>query len=258
MALAELRDVALGYGRKPVLEGVSLAVEEGDFLGIVGPNGSGKTTLLRAMLGVLRPMRGTVRWDGERMRRGVFGYVPQRGALDEAWPLSALEIVMMGTYPGLPLVARPGRAQHDAAEAALQQVGIADLGPRLYRDLSGGQKQRVLIARALAARTEALLLDEPTNGMDLASERELMDLVAELHQGGRLTIVLVSHLLQVVLSYVSRVALIHEGVLRVFDAAALKDGDELAAIYGLPVTVREIGDQRVVVAGREGGERSGQ
>jgi len=254
MALVELRNATLAYGREPVLAGVNLAVEQGDFLGIVGPNGSGKTTILRAMLGTLRPRAGQVAWRGADSGRPRFGYVPQRGALDEAWPLSAREVVLMGVFPGAPPVL-PLRREHLAvADEALARVGISELAHALYRDLSGGQQQRVLIARALATQADALLLDEPTSGMDLRSEAELMQLTANLHHRGELTVVIVSHLLQVVLSYVQRVAIIHDGAVRLHRVEDLVDGQQLAALYHMPVRVVSMDGQRLVVVGGSQGE----
>ncbi|NJD08873.1 MAG: ATP-binding cassette domain-containing protein, partial [Gemmatimonadetes bacterium] len=139
-ALVGFERVALGYGRRTVLSGLTFAIPEGDFLGLVGPNGAGKTTLLRALLGSLRPQAGTItRAPGLR-----FGYVPQSDRVAYGFPLQVLDVVLMGRYDRIGLARRPGRRDRDRALAALAHVGIADLAGRPITTLSGGQRQRLL------------------------------------------------------------------------------------------------------------------
>jgi ABC-type cobalamin/Fe3+-siderophores transport system ATPase subunit len=135
----------------------------------------------------------------------------------------------------------------------LDRVGAADLAPQPFSDLSGGQKQRVLVARALATGAPTLLLDEPTNDMDLRSEYDLMELFARLHDAGEMTVVIVSHLLHIVLSYAARVAILHNGRLRLFSTVELVGGSQLSEIYALPVRVVENGGHRMVIPGATGG-----
>ncbi len=248
-----LENATLGYGPRVVLRGVSLAVRRGDFLALVGPNGSGKTTILRAMLGLLRPKAGRVVW-GPCETAVRFGYVPQHAQLDEFYPLTALEVVAMGAWGQVGWLKPWGRGDaRRMAERALEIVNARELAPLPYRELSGGQKQRVLVARALATGARTLVLDEPTNDLDLASEHELMEVLARLHREQGLTVVMVSHLLHVVLSYARRIAILHEGKLRVLEADELGDGRVLGEIYKLPVKVLEWAGRRAVVVG-EGDE----
>jgi len=185
--LVQFHDVQLGYGQQVVLENVRLDIYRGDFFGLVGPNGSGKTTLLRCLLGILKPLRGQVtRAEGVRI-----GYVPQREMLDPLFPLTALDIVLMGRYPHVGIFRSPRRADRELAIHCLEQVGLADFAQKLYRELSGGQRQRVLIARALAVQPNLLVLDEPTNGLDLPTEAAILGFIERLHQHDGLTIVLV-------------------------------------------------------------------
>ncbi|HIE09959.1 MAG TPA: metal ABC transporter ATP-binding protein [Armatimonadetes bacterium] len=205
-AIVRFEDVDLGYGRKTVLSGLNFSIEEGEFLGIVGPNGAGKTTLLKAICGILRPLRGKIyRRPGLR-----FGYVPQRQAVDEAFPLTVLEVVLMGRYGLLGPWRRPRKKDVERALWALRTVGMEGKARSLYRELSGGQKQRVLMARALAGEPEVLLLDEPTADMDLASQKAALELIKELHRKG-LTVLLVSHVLEVVADCAPKIALLGEG-----------------------------------------------
>ncbi len=240
----EFQDVTLGYGSQIVLRNVNLTVGQGDFLGIVGPNGSGKTTLLKAVLGLAKPLSGTV-----RIRSPVrFGYVPQREILDEIYPLTVLDVVMMSRVPVRGLGKSLTDADRQSALWALDQVGLADLSDKLYRHLSGGQKQRTLLARALAAEPNVLILDEPTNGLDLASEGEIMALLRDLHSRQGATIIFVTHLLNLVLNSATRLALLHDGTVTVGTVHQIASPDSLKKAYGLEATVRELNGYRFVVA----------
>jgi ABC-type Mn2+/Zn2+ transport system ATPase subunit len=245
-AFIQFDRVTLGYGRHAVLRDVDLTVPAGDFLGIVGPNGAGKTTLLKALLGTLRPIRGTIRIPAQGV---VFGYVPQRQAVDETFPLTVREMILMGRFARIGLFRRPRSEDHARVVEAAAHVGIAPLLDRRYRTLSGGQKQRTLIARALAAEPTVLILDEPTNGMDLPAENAMMELVRRLHVDDRLTVVMVSHLLNVVASYVARLAIVGDGRLEVGPIATMLTAEKLTALYGTAVRVHRVDGSAVVLAG---------
>ncbi|HHT9118891.1 MAG TPA: metal ABC transporter ATP-binding protein, partial [Candidatus Hypogeohydataceae bacterium YC38] len=137
--LIEFQDVELGYGRQVVLNHVNLNVEEGDFLGIAGPNGSGKTTILRALLKMLKPRRGSIRFR-EDIRRGKMsmGYVPQREFLDEIYPLTVMDVVMMGRYASIGLVGKPKKEDYFMVHDALAHVNMEGQANTAFRDLSGG------------------------------------------------------------------------------------------------------------------------
>ncbi len=245
-ALIAFDDATLGYGRRAVLRDVSLTVAAGDFLGIVGPNGAGKTTLLKALLGTLSPLGGAIRTRGRDI---VFGYVPQRQAVDETFPLTVREMILMGRFARIGLFRRPGAEDHRRVVEAAEHVGITALLDQRYRTLSGGQKQRTLIARALAAEPTVLVLDEPTNGMDLPAEHAIMELVRRLHDEDRLTVVMVSHLLNVVASYVARLAIVGEGRVEVGPVGTMLTAEKLTALYGTAVRVHRIDGAAVVLPG---------
>ncbi|MGQ9486551.1 MAG: metal ABC transporter ATP-binding protein [Armatimonadota bacterium] len=250
--LVRFREAKLGYGRQVVLSNVTLDILRGDFFGLVGPNGSGKTTLLRCLLGVLKPLSGQViRATGLRI-----GYVPQREMLDPLFPLTALDIVLMGRYPRTTPLRSPGRADRDFALHCLQQVGLADMAHKLYRELSGGQRQRVLIARALAVEPNLLVLDEPTNGLDLPTEASILGLIERFHVQGGMTIVLVSHVLNVVARYAVRIGVLLDGRLLVGEAEQLMQEQVLQEAYGVPVCVQRL-DHHYLVAVREAEEACG-
>lgn len=242
--LVALRDATVGYGRRALLGGVELQVAAGDFLALVGPNGGGKTTVLRTLLGALPLLSGR----RELPRPIRVGYVPQRDHVDAIWPLTAGEVVLMGRTPGLGVLRRPGRADHQAVAAALGRVGIGDLAERRYADLSGGQRQRTLIARALAAEPELLAVDEPTNGMDPAAELGTMDVLRDLHAGGALAIVMVSHRLDAVANHARTLAFVDQerGLFRIGSLDEMLRPEPLSTLYGRAVEVRHEGGRWLV------------
>ncbi|WP_349239814.1 metal ABC transporter ATP-binding protein [Patulibacter sp. SYSU D01012] len=178
-ALLRLDGVAAGYGATLALEDVSFAARAGHRIAVLGPNGGGKTTLFRVILGELPARRGSVAASGD------VAIVPQtdRSRLD--FPVTALDVVLMGTIAGRPWWRGPGRAERDAAREALRAVGLEDRADRTFGALSGGQRQRVLVARALVRDARVLLLDEPYTGLDTASSERLDALIAELADQGR-------------------------------------------------------------------------
>ena len=242
--LVALRGAAIGYGGRPLLTGVDLTVAPGDFLAMVGPNGGGKTTVLRSLLGAMPLLAG----QRELPRPIRIGYVPQRDHVDAIWPLTAGEVVVMGRTPGLGPLRRPGEADRRIVVEALQRVGIGELARRRYGDLSGGQRQRTLIARALAAEPELLAVDEPTNGMDPAAELATMDVLRDLHAGGALAVVMVSHRLDAVANYARTLAFVdHErGLFRMGSLDEMLRPEPLSTLYGRAVEVREVGGRRLV------------
>ena len=246
MNLVELDRVVVGYQRQPLLPPVTFALKPGTFFGIVGPNGSGKTTLVRTMLGLLKPVSGAIRYPGHK-NRPRFGYVPQKEQVDSSFPLSALEIVLMGRFALIGPGRRPKASDFDASRRALDVVGALDLADRAYHALSGGQRQRVLVARALAGEPEVLVLDEPTTGMDLPSERAMLDLVASFTRE-KIAVVMISHQLGAVSDYAQELALV-AGVGRPVEIGArdqILTSARLTQIYGSPIAVRSVSGHAVI------------
>jgi ABC-type Mn2+/Zn2+ transport system ATPase subunit len=223
-ALIRLDDVTLGYGGDAVLERVSLTVERREFVALLGPNGSGKTTLLRGMLGLMPVLAGRVEYGFDRSTQPP-GYVPQENRLNPIFPLTVLDIVLMGTYARLAPLWPAGRRQRHCAARCLAQVGLADLAGRSFWEISGGQKQRVLIARALAVEPIVLVLDEPTAGVDPDAATSIMELIAQLNHEHGLTVVLVTHQLALVHGRADSVVWVEAGRVEKGPAASVLTAD---------------------------------
>jgi ABC-type Mn2+/Zn2+ transport system ATPase subunit len=246
--LVSFDHATLGYGRRVVLSDLTFSIPEGDFLGMVGPNGAGKTTILRAILRTLEPLSGVVT-HAPNIR---FGYVPQRDQVDYNFPLTVVDVVLMGRYDRIGIGRRPQASDRELACAALEHVGILELADQPLNMLSGGQKQRTLIARALVGKPNVLVLDEPTAGMDLVSTTQILGLVRELHEHDNLTVLMVSHALNEVANYVERIALVMNGSFRIGSVDEIMTQAVLTDMYGIPVEVDSFGGHRVVVARRGG------
>ena len=207
--LLEFHDVTVAYSRRPVLWNVDLVIDEPCLFGIMGPNGAGKSTLLKAALGLVPLLDGTVSFVGRPLAevRGQVGYVPQRETVDWDFPVSAMDVVLMGTYARLGWFRRPGPRERALALSSLERVGLADVADRQIGRLSGGQQQRVFLARALAQEARIYLLDEPLAGVDARSQEQIFAVLAGLKREGRLVVV-VHHDLRTAAEWFDRVALV--------------------------------------------------
>jgi ABC-type Mn2+/Zn2+ transport system ATPase subunit len=207
----KLEDLSVGYARLPVLQGVNVTLKRGSFTGLLGANGSGKSTLLRSIIGILPPLAGRIDFGSVNGGSHILGYTPQRDSLDPIYLLSCFEVVLMGSCVRVGPACRIGAAEKRWAHACLEQTGADHLSRKLFSQLSGGQKQRVLIARALATKPDLLLLDEPTSGIDTAARQAIMEVLRAVHQQQQLTILMASHDLPMVRSYVQQVIWLHQG-----------------------------------------------
>ena len=244
--------VTFGFGRKetavqaPVLKNVSLTIAAGEVLGILGPNGSGKSTLLKILMRILIPQQGRVELFGQPhaacSQAGIsrrVAFVPQE--TQQAFPFTISEMVLMGRYPhhnrtwGLGWESNQDRA---VAMQAMNDLGVSHLGPRLITNVSGGERQRAVIARALAQEPEILLLDEPTAFLDLHHQLEIARIIRRLNRERGLTVVLVSHDLNLASQYCDRLLLLREGeIVTVGSPEEVIAGESLERVYGCPVLV---------------------
>lgn len=241
--LVDFRDAAFSYGGGVLAVEADLRVAPGAFVGLVGPSGAGKTTLLRALLGQLKPVRGTVRVGGRDVRgRGAarVGYVPQLETIDWHFPITVAECVLLGRVSESGRWPWPRRRDREDMAALLERLGIGDLADRHLRALSGGQQQRVFLARALFRRPDLLLLDEPTSGVDVATRQEVLDLLRDLNSDG-VGVVLTTHDLNAVAAVLPEVVCVNRRVIAQGPPRAVFDPHVLRATFGSDMIVFEHG-----------------
>lgn len=204
----EIKNVFYSVDGKTILKNISLFVEEGSFLGIVGPNGGGKTTLLKILLGLIKPESGTVIISGRKPEdvrgTGVVGYLPQNLMVEKNFPATAMDVVLMGTY-------KKGKifySDEDRENAIdiLKTMSMFEKRDTLYSSLSGGEQQRVCVAQALVSKPSLLVLDEPSTGIDVVGQEDFYLLLRELKDKLKLTVIIVSHDIGVISSYVDNFA----------------------------------------------------
>lgn len=202
-----LKDVAIGYMGNIILSNINFSLKKGEFVVLFGPNGAGKTTLFKTILKIIPPEQGEIIYGNDHYPG--FGYVPQRQYLDEIYPFTVEEVVLMGTFGSAkPFSPTPGE-NRALVDQCLKDVDMYDRRKQLFSELSGGQKQRILIARALATRPNVLLLDEPIAGVDIHAQRKIMEIISGLHQGHNLTIIMVTHEIYNIPKNTDRILWIH-------------------------------------------------
>ena len=190
MSLIELRNVTLGYDRDIILKGINLNIDENDFICIVGPNGSGKSTLIKGILGLIKPIKGKVIYNG--LKQNFIGYMPQETKVDPNFPASVMEIVLSGTLNSNKGIFYTDESKEEAIKN-LKLLGIEKLKKKSFSELSGGQRQKVLLARALSATSKLLILDEPSNNLDSKSKKELYKIIDDLNKKHGITILMITH-----------------------------------------------------------------
>jgi manganese/zinc/iron transport system ATP- binding protein len=190
----EIHDLTVAYHHKPVLWGIDLEVPPGRLIGIVGPNGAGKTTLIKGILGLVPISSGWVKVFGQSVKKSLrrIGYMPQRESVDWDFPVSVMDVVLMGRYGRIGLMKRPTREDRDVAHDCLDKVHMSPFANRQISNLSGGQQQRVFLARALAQESDLYFMDEPFSGVDAATESAIITLLRELRTKGK-TVLVVHH-----------------------------------------------------------------
>ncbi len=207
----EVKDIHVSYSGKQVVKDINFSFETGKLIGIIGPNGAGKSTLMKAVLGLIPKDHGSVSFYGKpisEVRKNI-AYLPQRSAIDWDFPILVRDVVLTGTYPKLGLFKRPRKKEKQFATKCLEKVGMEDFSNNQIGELSGGQQQRVFLARALAQEADYFFLDEPFVGIDVASERVIIDILKNLRDEGK-TIFVVHHDLSKVEAYFDDIILINK------------------------------------------------
>lgn len=204
MALLTCNDLTLGYDGHPVLSGIRFNVQAGDYLCVVGENGSGKTTLMKTILGLQKPLGGTIAF-GEGLRQNEIGYLPQQTAVQKDFPATVQEIVLSGCQARAGRRPFYSREEKALAKKNMERMELIPLAKRCYRELSGGQQQRVLLARALCATRKLLVLDEPVAGLDPHVTAEMYALIRSLNRSDGITVLMISHDLTVAVQEASHI-----------------------------------------------------
>lgn len=220
------RDLRLGYGAKTVLDRVNLEVRAGEWWLIAGANGAGKTTLMRALLGLIEPLGGELLRTASA--REMIGFVPQRCDFNQTLPVTLEEFVLLG-LTGL----RLGRnEERERLQSALAVVGLGGRGADLYWNLSGGQRQRALLARALVRRPPVLFLDEPTNELDVLARRKFLGLLETIHRDEGVTILMVTHQIELADAYGSHGAIVARGGVTTGRKQDVFTTERMAGLFG--------------------------
>ena len=236
-AALSVSGLSFAYRDSLVLREVTLDLPQGVVLGVIGPNGAGKSTLLKAVVGLLKPAKGTVACFGQplhKVRRRV-GYMRQASSVDWDFPTTVSDVVLMGTYGGLGWFRRPGTKERDVAAAALRRVGIPHLAHRPISQLSGGERQRTFLARLLAQQSDLLLLDEPFAGVDAASQETITRVLHGLRDEGR-TVVIVHHDLATVPTLCDWTCLLNRTVMGFGPTKDVFTDEMVKQAYGLATT----------------------
>ena len=229
------KNVSFSYNNELVIDDANFVINKGEFIGVIGPNGSGKTTLLKLLLGLLKPRVGSIQLFGKDSAEFKdwykIGYVPQRLAVaDSSFPATVEEVVAMGRFSRIGLFSRLSAKDNAVIKEVIDFFELTSLKDKRVTELSGGQQQKVFIARAMASEPSLLLLDEPTTGVDVFAEKMFYDTLSKLNKKHKVTLVLVSHDIGMVTSYVNRLICINRKIMAC--PAHLHDVNQLRDIYG--------------------------
>jgi ABC-type Mn2+/Zn2+ transport system ATPase subunit len=255
-AVMELEGVTVRKTKNLLLDGISMSVSRDEFVGLIGPNGAGKTTLLNVIAG-FEPFLGTLRLFGQRVTekrsrasRLRVGYVPQSFPIDPAFPILALEAVLAGLVGRLGLFRSPGRKEKEKAMSLMEMMRVDRLADRPLGQLSGGERQKVSLARAILQQPDILLMDEPTAGLDIAVQKEVLNLIDDIHQRESLTILFVTHDFTMIPSTLRRAVLLDRGA-KVFDGDVeiALSGESLSRLFRYPLKTFDHEGRRFVSYG---------
>lgn len=207
----QVEGLTVHFEKQPVLWDINFTLTKGTLTAIVGPNGAGKSTLIRAAMGLIPLVSGHISFFQKPLKsvRHRVAYIPQRESVDWDFPITVLEVVLMGAYGRLGLFKRPSSRDNEEAFALLKQIGMADLAHRAISELSGGQQQRVFIARALLQKADLYLMDEPFAGIDKTTEELLVTILQDLKEKDK-TVVIVHHDLATLQTYFDHVLLLNK------------------------------------------------
>ena len=243
----EIHDLTVGYNQKPVLYGIDVEVEEGSLVGIIGPNGAGKSTLIKSVMGMMKPESGYVKIFGETGKKAItrVGYVPQRESVDWDFPVTAMDVVLMGRFGHTRWCQRVSKRDRLFASECLEQMSMLPYADRQIGNLSGGQQQRVFLARALAQQSDLYLMDEPFEGVDAVTEKAIVELLKNLRDQKK-TLLIVHHDLSTAKEYFDQLLLLNLRVVAHGQASDVFTNELLQRTYGGKLTVlSEVGSRNI-------------
>jgi len=243
----EIHDLTVAYNQKPVLYGIDVEVKEGSLVGIIGPNGAGKSTLIKTVMGMMKPEDGYIKIFGEPGKKAItrVGYVPQRESVDWDFPVTAMDVVLMGRFGHTRWYKRVSKRDRLFAAECLEQMDMLPYADRQIGNLSGGQQQRVFLARALAQQSDLYLMDEPFEGVDAVTEKAIIGLLKNLRDQKK-TLMIVHHDLSTAQEYFDQLLLLNLRMVAYGKTADVFTNELLQRTYGGKLTVlSEIGSRKV-------------
>jgi len=238
--IIEVHDLTVAYENKPVLWNADFSIPKGKMVGIIGPNGAGKSTLLKSIMGLVSKASGYVKIFNKPLKkvRSKVAYVPQKESVDWDFPATVLDVVEMGRYGNKNLFKSLNKNDKNIAVEALKKVKMLEFAKRHISELSGGQQQRVFIARALAQEADLYFMDEPFSGVDMASEKDIVNILLELQKEGK-TIFVVHHDLQSAMDYFNWMVLINKRIVASGPTGEVFTSELLQKTYGGNLTLLE-------------------
>lgn len=247
----EIKNLSVHYSNKIVLDNIALALQPGEFVGVIGQNGAGKSTLLRVILGLLRPTNGDILIDNQLGKKAIrqIGYVPQKIHLEPDTPLRGRDLVGLGLDGhrfGIPL---PSRSRREKIEQALTDVNALSFADQPVGKLSGGEQQRLLIAQAMLTNPKILLLDEPLSNLDIRSAHEIVRLVAKLSKEQGLAVLFVSHDMNPLIGAMDKVMYLANGRSVMGTVEEVVQTSVLSELYGYHVEVLHVQNRILIVGG---------
>jgi len=252
--LLKVENLWSGYKETNILKGINLVIKRGEFWGVAGPNGAGKTTLLKSITKILSPKRGKIFFKGKNIARMDARKLAQKVAVVPQFSIFWLsftvkDFILLGRIPYLPRFYLERREDYEAVEEAMELTGTTHLQERRINELSGGEKQKVVIARSLAQKPEFLLLDEPVSHLDIKHQLEILNLIEKLNQKEKVTILMISHDLNLTSHYVSKLILMKEG--KIFARGTPQEvitEDNIEKVYEIKVKVSSNGRKNPVIS----------
>lgn len=232
MELIKIEDLTVTYDLSPVLWDIDLNIKKGSLLAIVGPNGAGKSTLIKAILNLIPKVTGSILFENQEYKkyRKKIGYVPQSGSVDWDFPTTVLDVVSMGRYGHVGLIKRLRKKDKEISIEALKKVEMYEFKDRQISELSGGQRQRVFLARALAQEADVYFLDEPFQGVDIKTEKTIINILKELKNQGK-TILVVHHDLNTIEEYFDQICFLNKKIVAYGDVATTFNNENIEKAY---------------------------